>query len=447
MTSSTFVSDRDPPEPTNFAGSIEVDLVSRGDPHEIMERLVRFAAENVQVDRCTLTSLDQDVLRVEASYEPGRPPEFVGHEYPMSALTRQPLLEQAVTTGAIVLGGSLSEGGGYDPDLAPSLLAIRHTAIVPLAVGETVGAVLILSRRSDRPFVPLELEGLQQVGLLAVLALRNARLVDRLEAHAGRMAELEQQKSEFLQLASHELRGPITLVSGYLSMLEEGSLGDLPAPAAKAVPLMSARMRHMSALVDGMLTTSRMEIRARGQNTKEMSLDALARAVAASARTHGAGRAARTVTVQSAGRVRVRADPEQVETILGNLVSNALKYSPAGGDVIVVVRVEPGWAAVDVTDHGDGIAEADLPRLFQPFGRLPNAVAAGIQGTGLGLHLSRGLAQAQGGDIEVTSRPGAGSTFTLRLPRGRQRSARAGRQATRTPHTSSLEALGGTEPA
>jgi len=151
--------------------------------------------------------------------------------------------------------------------------------------------------------------------------------------------------------------------------------------------------------------------------------------------------------VQSAGRVRVRADPEQVETILGNLVSNALKYSPAGGDVIVVVRVEPGWAAVDVTDHGDGIAEADLPRLFQPFGRLPNAVAAGIQGTGLGLHLSRGLAQAQGGDIEVTSRPGAGSTFTLRLPRGRQRSARAGRQATRTPHTSSLEALGGTEPA
>jgi signal transduction histidine kinase len=61
--------------------------------------------------------------------------------------------------------------------------------------------------------------------------------------------------------------------------------------------------------------------------------------------------------------------------------------------------------------------------LFQPFGRLPDAVAAGIQGTGLGLHLSRGLAQSQGGDIEVTSRPGEGSTFTLRLPRGRQRSA------------------------
>jgi signal transduction histidine kinase len=76
-----------------------------------------------------------------------------------------------------------------------------------------------------------------------------------------------------------------------------------------------------------------------------------------------------------------------------------------------------------VTDQGEGIAESDLDKLFQPFGRLPDAVAAGIQGTGLGLHLSRGLAQAQGGDIEVASRPGEGSTFTLRLPRRRQRPA------------------------
>jgi two-component system phosphate regulon sensor histidine kinase PhoR len=237
------------------------------------------------------------------------------------------------------------------------------------------------------------------------------------------MAELERQKSEFLQLASHELRGPITLVSGYLSMLEEGSLGDLPAPAAKVVPLMATRMRHMSQLVDRMLTTSRMEIRARGQNTKDVSLDALARSVAAAAGTAVSGQAGRTVSVQSAGRVRVRADPEQVETILSNLVSNALKYSPAGADVTITVRAEPGWATVDVTDHGSGIGEADLDKLFQPFGRLPDAVAAGIQGTGLGLHLSRGLAQAQGGDIDVRSRLGEGSTFTLRLPRGRQRPA------------------------
>ncbi len=247
--------------------------------------------------------------------------------------------------------------------------------------------------------------------------------LDRLEAHAQRMAELEGQKSEFLQLASHELRAPITLVSGYLSMLEEGSLGELPAPAAKVVPLMTARLRHMSELVDRMLTTSRMEIRARGQNAADLDLVALAETVAVSAAATAADQLPRLVAVEARAPVRVRADPEQVETILGNLISNALKYSPDGAEVTVTVREEPGWVAVDVTDHGAGIADEDVAKLFQPFGRLQSAIAAGIQGTGLGLHLSRGLAQAQGGDIQVASRPGEGSTFTLRLPRGRKRAA------------------------
>ncbi len=419
---------------TNLAHTVEVDLVSRGDAHQIMGRLVRFAVENLDADRCTLTSLDQHVLRVEASYERGGEPDFVGHEYEMTWLERQPMLLQAVTTGAIVTGGGFDPAA--DPALRPALVDVQHTAIVPLSIGETVGAVLILSRKTDRPFAATELEGLQQLGLLAVLALRNARLVDdlrtsqdrgldsltlmsghvassmepaaffekmsetvarlaqaghaafwqlagnelvamhqpadagamspmrlaapppgsteglsrviyagqalriskpeaeadphleavlmsmhatdvlavpwrtaavplgiltawdsasgftdqdewivrlaarasalvwqgyeaehraadlqaaeldRLEAHASRMAELERQKTEFLQLASHELRAPMTLVSGYLSMLEEGSLGVLPEQAARVVPLMTARMRQMSQLVDRMLTTS-----------------------------------------------------------------------------------------------------------------------------------------------------------------------------------------------
>jgi signal transduction histidine kinase len=589
---------------SKFVGAIETDLLSRGDPHEIMGRLVRFAADNVDVDRCTLTSLDQQVLRVEASYERGGPPDFVGHEYPLTWLLRQPLLHRAVSTGAIVMGGSLGENASTEPDLTPALLAVQHTAIVPLSIGETVDAVLILSRKKDRPFVASELDGLQQVGMLAVLALRNARLVeevhsaqwrgldsltqmsghvassmepaiffekmsetvaglvkaeragfwqltgnelvamhalrgltpgspgprslpvpdsagdqevtrvlysgqalrldrgrtnsdahdgslldllgartvlavpwrtasvplgiltasnahseftdqdewimrlaarssavvwqgyeaeqraqslqtaemDRLEAHGSRMAELEHQKSEFLQLASHELRAPITLVSGYLSMLEDGSLGALPEAAAKVVPLMTGRMRQMSALVDRLLTTSRLELRARDHKMQDIELDPVLRAVAASAGATANG-PSRQITVQSTGDVQLRADPEQVETILTNLVSNAVKYSPTWTEVVVSVREEPRWVLIDVSDRGDGIAEEDLSKLFRPFGRLPKAVAAGIHGTGLGLHLSRSLALAQGGDIEVRSTPGEGSTFTLRLPRGRRRPA------------------------
>jgi signal transduction histidine kinase len=167
--------------------------------------------------------------------------------------------------------------------------------------------------------------------------------------------------------------------------------------------------------VDRMLTTSRMELRAGNLDIRDVDLDALARAVSDSAASTVLG-AHRTLVVHSPGHLHVRADPEQLETILGNLVSNAVKYSPDGGEIRIDIREEAGWAVVDVIDHGLGIADEDLPKLFQPFGRLQSAVSAGIEGTGLGLHLSRSLAVANGGNIEVTSRRGEGSTFTLRLP-------------------------------
>jgi signal transduction histidine kinase len=575
--------------------TIEADLVSRGDPHEIMRRLVTLAAQTAGADRCTLTSIDQHVFRVEASYEVGGPPDFVGREYPLTWLSRQPLLQEAVTSGAIVIGGSFGSGTEIDPALAPALLEVVHTGIVPLTIGDSVGAVLILSRKSDTQFVAQDLEGLQQFGVLAVLALRNARLIDevrsaqqrglealtmmsrhvalsvepaaflermsetiatlahaeraafwqltgdelvvlhgwhapglatpaslrlalpnpdeghslapalyegralrivagpmdaeshlttvmsmmgardllvvpwrtaagplgllmacnsdsgfieedewimrlaarasalvwqgyaaetrveqlqaaevrRLEAHATRMAELDQQKSEFLQLASHELRSPITLVSGYLSMLEDGSLGHLPETAAKVVPLMSTRMRQMAQLVERMLAASRMEVRRRDAPVVDVRIDDIARAVVAS---HTMDEEGRRVDVSATGPLYVRADPESVETVLNNLVSNALKYSAASSDIAVIVREEPGWAVVDVVDQGIGISTQEMSKLFQPFGRLESALSAGIEGTGLGLHLSRNLALSFGGDIDVHSRPGKGSTFTLRLP-------------------------------
>jgi signal transduction histidine kinase len=574
---------------------IGVDLVSRGDPHQIMRRLVMLAAENTGADRCTLTSLDQNVLRVEASYEPGGQPDFVGLEYPLSWLARQPQLEAAVTTGRIVLGGGFGDSAEVDPTLAPSLVSVQHTGIVPLPVGESVGAVLILSRKVDKPFVLADLEGLQQVGMLAVLALRNARLVEevrsaqqrgldsltkmsehiessmepaaffekmsetvaslvnaeraafwqltdgelvalhpwhgdavdpaaatrlpapdresrdglaavvyagqalrlapggtmgetlpaslraigdvrdllavpwrtaagplgilmacnsrsgfieqdewimrlaarasalvwqgyaaehraenlqaaeveRLEVHATRMSEVDQQKSEFLQLASHELRAPITLVSGYLSMLEDGSLGELPEAAARVVPLMTTRMRQMTQLVERMLAASRVEVRLRDAREVDVRIDDVVLAVVAS---HTMGEHPRQVEVQAAQALEVRADPESVETMLSNLLSNAMKYSTPESAITVAVRSEPGAVAVDVIDQGIGISKQEMAKLFQPFGRLDSAVSAGIEGTGLGLHLSRNLARSLGGDIVVQSRPGKGSTFTLRLP-------------------------------
>ena len=112
----------------------------------------------------------------------------------------------------------------------------------------------------------------------------------------------------------------------------------------------------------------------------------------------------------------MKVDSERIQTIVTNLVDNAVKYSPNGGEVACLVTLRGGLARVAVKDGGVGIAKADLNLLFTRFGRVPNPATNHLPGTGLGLYLGRQLARLHGGDITVDSVPGEGSTFTLHLP-------------------------------
>jgi signal transduction histidine kinase len=114
--------------------------------------------------------------------------------------------------------------------------------------------------------------------------------------------------------------------------------------------------------------------------------------------------------------VPVEVDPDRIGTILTNLLDNAIKYSPDGGEVRLEVARNGRMAKVTVEDHGVGIAEAQLPLLFTRFGRIVTAETSNIRGTGLGLYLARELARMHGGDISVDSRPGRGSTFVMEVP-------------------------------
>jgi signal transduction histidine kinase len=125
--------------------------------------------------------------------------------------------------------------------------------------------------------------------------------------------------------------------------------------------------------------------------------------------------------VVPAEAVMVVADRDRVGNIVTNLLSNAIRYSPEGGEVRCEVDVDGGGPSVAVSDHGLGIADEDLPRLFTRFGRILTPENRGISGTGLGLYLSRELARQHGGDISVRSTAGSGSTFTLSLPAAPER--------------------------
>jgi PAS domain S-box-containing protein len=252
-------------------------------------------------------------------------------------------------------------------------------------------------------------------------AEQQRREAEKLRDHANRLGELERTKSEFLNVASHELRGPLAVLRGYLSMFDDGtlSLDELP----KVMPVMSAKLQQMELLVQQMLETARLEASRFELHTEPVDVCVLAERVVNSYRIFGQGTHDVSFT-RPAEPLVVHGDPRRLETVVANLLDNALKYSPGGGPVRCLVAHARGRVFVSVEDAGLGIPEEAMGRLFTRFGRIVTPDNAHIDGTGLGLFLAREIARRHGGDILAESREGRGSRFTLVLPTGAIRPAR-----------------------
>ena len=301
-------------------------------------------------------------------------------------------------------------------------VGLKVSACAPIRAGHDFQGVLVVSSRQSHVFDDTEVRLLEGIANLAGLAIGNAQALtlernrsQQLREHGERMAALDKAKGDFLRLASHELRTPLGVIKGYISMLEEGSLGGLPDTAIAVMPTLLTKVAEMHLLIDQMLETARMEDE-RMQLTRERCDLRTVLRDAVTAMEPSASENHRLVLEVPATPVRVSGDVGRLGTILRNLIDNAIKYSPAGGDVKCRVSVDDGLAAVSITDEGLGIDEADMPKLFTRFGRIVTADNSNIQGTGLGLYISRELARMHGGDIQAVSRVHEGSTFTLRLP-------------------------------
>ena len=233
-----------------------------------------------------------------------------------------------------------------------------------------------------------------------------------LRGDAERLAELERLKTEFLNLASHELRGPLAVVRGYNWMLRDNvlTIEDLPA----ITKVVEAKLTQMNLLVEQMLEAARLE--AGKSNLNQTTFD-LRDLVLEQAQTFASVSDEHSIeVVQRDGPVMVAADGARVGAVVANLIDNAIKYSPHTRDVKVRVDKKDGYAFVAVRDFGVGIASEHIPLLFKRFSRLPTEQNITTGGTGLGLFLCREIARRHGGDIEVESSPDHGSEFTLRLP-------------------------------
>jgi PAS domain S-box-containing protein len=239
-----------------------------------------------------------------------------------------------------------------------------------------------------------------------------AREAAQLAERAKQATELEKAKSRLLNLASHELRGPLAVLRGYISMMADGTIK--PDQLQSVVPILMAKATQMNSLVQQMLESARLEDSRMQLALRTMDLRSIVeRAVEEWRPLAPAGQ---RIDLMCDGSVMAELDPVRVQTIVGNLLDNAIKYSLGRGNIVVTVDAPGSQARVRVRDQGPGIKPAQMSRLFGRFERIVTEDNQHIPGTGLGLHLARELAQLHHGQLMASSVPGEGSEFTLTLP-------------------------------
>jgi PAS domain S-box-containing protein len=239
-------------------------------------------------------------------------------------------------------------------------------------------------------------------------------------AHAARAAaeEAVRARDTFLSIAAHELRTPVTALKGTAQVLRRRQArGQLdPARLAAGLGALERSAGRLAALTDDLLDVSRLRTGQLPLDPRPTDLAALVAEAVAQARDR-AGDAHRLGLDIGAGLPAALADPERIEQVLTNLLDNALKYSPDGGEIAVTVRADGAGVAVAVRDAGIGLPPGAAETIFAPFGRAANAAASGLPGMGLGLFICRTIAERHGGRIAAASPgEGRGTTVTLWLP-------------------------------
>jgi len=243
--------------------------------------------------------------------------------------------------------------------------------------------------------------------------VQNIRAYEAERATVDELRRLSALRADFVSLVSHELRSPMASLIGSAETLRSRWRELGPEQRESFLALIAHETRRLAALVEDVLDTSRIEAGTFTYSFADVDVGALARAAAAAAES---GQDEVRVRAEVAGVVpSVRGDGERLRQVLSNLIDNAVKYSPSGGEVRVTTQAQNGSVEVTVSDRGPGIPSEQQRLIFEKFGRAKVGDKT-KPGTGLGLFIARSIAEAHGGSIAVVSSPGHGATFTLTLP-------------------------------
>jgi signal transduction histidine kinase len=408
----------------------------------LLDRALALVFEVIDADRGAifLTAQGGELEEVAKRSAPGKPPGQVSRS----------ILGQVLEGGEAIVVRDAAQDRRFDANHSIHRMNIRSALAVPLCAKEDVLGVLHLDKReARRPFGEADLQLAVIVAQQLAAWLHAGRLFEQVkranrelesardeilrwnqqlerkvadrtrevEAQAAKIAELMRQKDRFLGMVAHDLRTPLAGLLGFAEVAIAGvEAGIGPARTSEDLQVIRQTALEMSELLNDLLDVSRLEEGKLRIEPRRVDLVALVRGQAGAFEVVAEQKGIALSVDLPEVEVPANCDPKRVKQILGNLVSNAVKFSAAGGRVGLRLTREPGRAVLAVTDTGQGIPPEDLGRIFVRYEQSRTQATAGEHGSGLGLAIAKTLVELHGGEIWVRSEPGVGSCFSFSLP-------------------------------
>jgi signal transduction histidine kinase len=404
---------------TATADVLKVISRSTFDLKSVLQTLVQSAGRLCGADYATITRQKDGVLFFAEAY--GYSSEFIEYVKAMpvergrGTATGRALLEGRVIHIADVLA---------DPEYtwaeAQRLGGYRTVLAVPMLREDVPTGVLTLTRSEVRPFTEKQIELVSTFADQAAIAIENVRLFDEIQDKSRQLQLASENKSQFVSSMSHELRTPLNAIIGLTDMLVTNAARFGTEKAKEPLQRVHRAGTHLLGLINQVLDLSKIEAGKLELNPQTVQLAPVIDEVVGTARQLAEQNKNRLLVEAQENLGTLTVDPMRLRQMLLNLLSNAFKFTKQGEVTLRARRVTDGrdWIELAVADTGIGMTAEQQAKLFEEFSQADATTAPRFGGTGLGLAITRKLARMMGGDVTVTSEPGKGSVFTVRLPTG-----------------------------